>query len=67
MLHVIYTKSSRTGQILYWNTCGWTDRARNARLYRSDAEVEQVLRRMMIDNVKAKIEVVAETQWGGRN
>ena len=46
------------GQRLYWNTCGWGDKA-TARRYDSSAEAESVLRRIMIDNeVKPKIEII---------
>ena len=44
------------GVTLYWNTCGWGTRA-SARRYRTAAEAEGPLRRIMIENLfKPKIE-----------
>ena len=39
----------------YWNGTGWTDRRRGAKFYRTEAEAEGPLRRMMLDNIKAKM------------
>jgi hypothetical protein len=53
MFVLIYQINRASGRTLYWNTCGWTDSRRSARRY-SPSEAEPVVRRMMIDNVKAK-------------
>jgi len=39
----------------YWNGIGWTTRKRSAKRFRTEAEAEGVLRRMMLDNLKAKM------------
>lgn len=40
---------------LYWTGTGWSDRRAQARRFRSEAQAEGPLRRMMLDNIKAKI------------
>lgn len=41
--------------VRYWNGTGFTDAKRDAKVYRTEAEAEEPLRRMMRDNIKAKI------------
>ena len=42
-------------KLRYWNGTGWTDKRKDAKRFATDAEAEGPLRRMMRDNVKAKI------------
>lgn len=48
-MHAIYQVIK--GRTLYWNTCGWTELVRNARLY-SPAESKYVFNRMTRDGVR---------------
>ena len=40
---------------LYWTGSGWTDRRSQAKRFKTEAEAEGPLRRMMLDNIKAKM------------
>ena len=42
-------------EMRWWTGCGWTDKRASAKKFRSAADAEPVLRRMMLDNVKAKV------------
>lgn len=48
------------GRRHYWTTCGWSPSISAARRYRSYSDAEGPLRRMMLDNVKAKVTTSAQ-------
>lgn len=53
MFVLIYFEEYATDVTYYWHATGWTTDRRRARRY-SESEAEPVVRRMIVDNVKAK-------------
>lgn len=49
----IYNNWLVPGKWLWWTTCGWSDSRANARAYRTEAEAEEPLRRMLANGEKA--------------
>jgi hypothetical protein len=39
----------------YWNGTGWSEGRNHAKVFRTEAEAEGPLRRMMLDNIKALV------------
>lgn len=42
-------------RLRFWNGTGWTNDRRQRKLFTTSAEAEEPLRRMMLDNIKAKM------------